>query len=28
VVWGLILIGFTSAIWAGARGRTRKGSEA
>jgi hypothetical protein len=27
-VWGLILIGFTSAIWAGLRGRIRKGSEA
>jgi hypothetical protein len=27
-VWVLILIGFTSAIWAGLRGRTRKGTEA
>ena len=27
VVWGLILIGFTSAIWAGLRGRIRKGSK-
>ena len=27
VVWGLILIGFTSAIWAGLRGRIRKGTE-
>jgi hypothetical protein len=28
VVWGLILIGFMCAIWAGLRGRTRKGTEA